>query len=112
MGVKIEELYKKYLELSMPNKFLSSDAEDLLKSDYLAQSINKKEMEFLIDPRETGLFDKCFVIDSNEILENLYKEQEKSDFVSMKEFHKHYQPGTSGFTKMKSNILVFKKENM
>ncbi|WP_454862378.1 hypothetical protein [Peribacillus frigoritolerans] len=46
MDVKIEELYKKYLNRSIPNKFLLSDVEDVLINEYLSKSLDKKEMPF------------------------------------------------------------------
>ncbi|MDG4658550.1 hypothetical protein P6P90_16760 [Ectobacillus antri] len=90
MDLKIEELYKKYLKLSIPNKYLLSDVEDILINEYLAKSLDKKEMDFLVDLQEINKYDKCFIIDKDEILNNLFTEQEKREFVSLKELNKQF----------------------
>lgn len=77
MDVRIEELYKKYLKRSIPNKFLLSDVEDVLINEYLSKSLDKKQMRFLVDPKEFDLYNKCYIIDSVEILHNLFTVQEK-----------------------------------
>ncbi|MCY9139889.1 hypothetical protein ABKP09_14315 [Peribacillus frigoritolerans] len=58
MDVKIEELYKKYLNRSIPNKFLLSDVEAVLINEYLSKSRDKKEMAFLVDPKELDYYIK------------------------------------------------------
>lgn len=99
MDVRIEELYKKYLKRSIPNKFLLSDVEDVLINEYLSKSLDKKEMRFLVDPKEFDLYNKCYIIDSVEILHNLFTVQEKNEFISLKELNKQYTLDSSETTK-------------
>ena len=90
MDLKIVDLYKEYLNLSIPNKYLFSDVEGILINEYLAKSIDKKEMEFLIDSQEINRYDRCYVIDNDETLNNLFTEQEKKDFISLRELNKQF----------------------
>ncbi|MFS0766008.1 hypothetical protein [Peribacillus phoenicis] len=90
MNVEIEKLYKKYLNRSIPNKFLFSDVENVLINEYLSKSLDKKEMAFLVEPKELDFYNKCYIINNVEILHNLFTDQEKSDFRSLKELFKQY----------------------
>ncbi|GEM_PF-5099035 len=60
MNIKLEELYKKYLKVPIPNKFSFNDVKKILTNEYLAKQIDKPELDFLLAPEEINDYKTSF----------------------------------------------------
>ncbi|MFP7473386.1 hypothetical protein SFC55_20475 [Niallia taxi] len=90
MDVEIKKLYEKYLNLKMPKKYSFSEAQNIFLNEYLAKEIDIKELSFLIDSQEVKIFDKAYIIDKVEILNSLFTEEEKQQFLAIKEMNTEF----------------------
>ncbi|MBW3111604.1 hypothetical protein KYJ26_07170 [Bacillus sp. MCCB 382] len=88
MSPTIEELYKKYARLTIPNQYNIQEAETILTKEYSAVSYPLKEVAFLLSPEEEKRLDTCFKIEDPGVLFMLFTEQEKKDLKEWKEINK------------------------
>ncbi|MDX8346334.1 hypothetical protein [Rossellomorea sp. YZS02] len=88
MSSTIEELYKRYKHLSIPNQYTIKEAKTFLMREYSAVSYPIKEVAFLLSPDEEKRLDTCFKLEDPEVLLNLFTEQEKKDIEELKEMNK------------------------
>ncbi|TMU85871.1 hypothetical protein FGG79_11790 [Bacillus sp. BHET2] len=88
MSSTIEELYKKYVRLAIPNQYKIKEAETILMKEYSAVFYPIKEVAFLLSPEEEKILDTCFKIEDPGVLFKLFTEQEKKDLKELKEINK------------------------
>jgi hypothetical protein len=90
MTKDINELYARFLQKTIPNNFILSDAEVILKNEYSAVEVNIKDIAFLLEPAEIHLFNKCYKINNDEVISRILTNEEKDDINNLKELNKEF----------------------
>ncbi|PEC47334.1 hypothetical protein COJ46_19275 [Bacillus sp. AFS077874] len=86
--MQIEELYAKFLSKKIPNYFLIDDIDRIYKEKYKIKELVKEDfLELKEDPYvDFPNIIKCYQIDDETVLNNLYSDEEKESQQEFYEF--------------------------
>jgi hypothetical protein len=86
----MQELFEKYKELKIPNRFTLKEVENIFKKKYLVIELDKKEFGDLEGDIHVNYekISKCYSIQNEEVLNSLYSTKEKISVFIMLELLK------------------------
>ncbi|WP_439022482.1 hypothetical protein [Bacillus thuringiensis] len=89
----LNKLYEKYKMRSIPNEFSIIEFDRILKEEYKATEIDKGKIGSMMHYPYTNFAEiiKCYKIDQQDILSNLFSNEEKSNFAEMIQFNQSEQ---------------------
>ncbi|KAB2441204.1 hypothetical protein [Bacillus luti] len=89
----INKLYEKYKVRNIPKEFSITEIDRILKEEYKAIEIDKGKIGSMMHDPYTNFDEiiKCYKIDQQDILSNLFSNEEKSNFAEMIQFNQSEQ---------------------
>ncbi|KAA0766602.1 hypothetical protein [Bacillus sp. SH5-2] len=89
----LNKLYEKYKMRSIPNEFSIIEIDRILKEEYKATEIDKDKIGSMMHDPYTNFAEiiKCYKIDQQDILSNLFSNEEKSNFAETIQFNQSEQ---------------------
>ncbi|MEH7399983.1 hypothetical protein V7148_03225 [Gottfriedia acidiceleris] len=112
--MQIEELYAKFLSKKIPNYFLIDDIDRIYKEKYKIKELVKEDfLELKEDPYvDFPNIIKCYQIDDETVLNNLYSDEEKESQQEFYEFLLNTYPDKEFKLKVQKiiNIILESKD--